>query len=242
MKHTIKNIINIKDIYLWTYYITLFAIKTFLLSSCLLVTYPLFLHKPIVPLRLVNYPGIYLFFCSYVGSLAAQSLIIYTKSALHCRFMWESRTFMKINNWQLTAELKPEPSESEFLLGRITLSLLLLTKKPTAYLSLLHGEEGRKRLCYSAVVRALLYVSRIQGYTCSRPSLKARCQRISIALEVRVCTYMTHAHTYAQAQNRIDIWIAKASHIPTSEKRKELYLLSATLSSVYVHVWVCEQE
>lgn len=104
MKHTIKNIINIKDIYLWTYYITLFAIKTFLLSSCLLVTYPLFLHKPIVPLRLVNYLGIYLFFYSYVGSLAAQSLIIYTKSALHCRFMWESRTFMKINNRQLTAE------------------------------------------------------------------------------------------------------------------------------------------
>lgn len=148
MKHTIKNIINIKDIYLWTYYITLFAIKTFLLSSCLLVTYPLFLHKPIVPLRLVNYLGIYLFFCSYVGSLAAQSLIIYTKSALLCRFMWESRTFMKINNRQLTAELKPEPSESEFLLGRITLSLLLLTKKPTAYLSLLHGEEGRKRLLF----------------------------------------------------------------------------------------------
>lgn len=58
--------------------------------------------------------------------------------------MWESRIFMKINNRQLTAELKPEPSESEFLLGRITLSLLLLTKKPTAYLSLLHGEEAER--------------------------------------------------------------------------------------------------
>lgn len=110
--------------------------------------------------------------------------------------MWESRIFMKINHRQLVAELKPEPSESEFLLGHITLSLLLLTKKPTAYLSLMHGEDDRKRLCYSAVVRALLYVSRIQGYTCTKPSLKARCQRISIALEVRVCMYMTHAHTH----------------------------------------------